>query len=141
MGQQSTRSLLMLVLAPQFVYLALGMTFLAIGIASLLLPRPSVTKAVCSTPTPMLNPSHPGPLIRNQRDQGLKSPAELQRYKKRLVMRVGAFVNLYALLIICLTLCNFYEWWGRDSWLKAPEPSSAPRTPSKPILQVTNNLK
>lgn len=130
-GQQSTKSLLSLVLAPQFFYFALGVTFLIIGIAALLMPRPSAKIAMAASPAPMLNPVHQNPLIRNQKD-----PVEFQKRQKILVVRVGAFASIYALMVLCLTCCNFYEWWGRDSWLRAPEPSATPRSPSKPILQV-----
>ena len=128
MGQQSTRSLLVLVLAPQLVYLALGSTFLLLGMAALLLPRPTLTL------TPAIpNPLHASPLVR-QRDLA-KSPAEIYRRQKLQLTRIGFFACFYTIVMICSTCTIFYEWWGRDSWLRAPEPSSAPRAPSRPILQ------
>ncbi|XP_043470137.1 frizzled-4 [Leptopilina heterotoma] len=128
-GQQSTRSLLVLVLAPQFVYLTLGSTFFLVGTAALLFPRPSVS------PSQVLKTLQPNPLIRNQRD-GAKSPAELYKRQKKLVIRIGAFICFYGLVMICLTCTIFYEWWGRDSWLRAPEPTKEPKVTSKPLLQV-----
>lgn len=154
-GQQNTQSLLALVLAPQFAYLSFGVTFLLVGLASLILPRrPSVmpvtstsassssaTAAATSTTTTAvstaLTASHAtNPLMRQQREMsGKSSPAEIYRQQKELLIRVGIFACLYAVLIICLVSTTFYEWWGRETWLRAPEPSAAPRIPARPVLQ------
>ncbi|RLU17433.1 hypothetical protein DMN91_009668 [Ooceraea biroi] len=143
-GQQNTRSLLVLVLVPQFLYLSFGMTFLLIGLASLmLLRRRTVTSALTATSSSssaagaVTAASHANPLMRQQREiPGKLSPAEIHRRQKRLLTRVGIFSYLYAVLIICLTSTTFYEWWGRETWLRAPEPSTAPRVPARPLLQV-----
>ncbi|XP_019698400.1 frizzled-4 isoform X1 [Harpegnathos saltator] len=149
-GQQNTHSLLVLVLAPQFVYLSFGTTFLLVGLASLLLPRrPAVTPTTTSTSSSSssssaaaaltaLAASHANPLMRtHQREMsGKSSPAEIHRRQKQLLTRVGIFGWLYAALMICLASTSFYEWWGRETWLRAPEPSTAPRIPSRPLLQV-----
>ncbi|KAM0725426.1 Frizzled-4 [Formica fusca] len=154
-GQQNTHSLLVLVLAPQFVYLSFGIMFLLVGLASLTLSqRPTVTPtstsassssaataaAAASTMTTAvltaLTTSHTNPLMRQQREMsGKSSPAEIHRRQKQLLIRVGIFGCLYAVLIICLVSTTFYEWWGRETWLRAPEPSTAPRVPARPVLQ------
>ncbi|KAF7381713.1 hypothetical protein HZH68_015586 [Vespula germanica] len=146
-GQQNARSLLVLVLIPQFVYLCLGTTFLLVGITSLLLPRPLVTPSSVvnalqqqqhhqqqqQQQLQQLQQQHPNPLIR-QRDSS-KSPGEIHRRHKILLTRVGLFATFYAVTMFCLTSTTFYEWWGRERWLRAPEPSSSPRVPSKPLVQ------
>ncbi|XP_012061966.1 PREDICTED: uncharacterized protein LOC105625235, partial [Atta cephalotes] len=154
-GQQNAHSLLVLVLAPQFVYLSFGATFLLIGLATLALPRrPTVTPTSTSMSTTSssssttaaaaaaavltaLTASHANPL-RSQRSEisGKLSPGEIHRRQKQLLTRVGIFGCLYAILIICLASTTFYEWWGRETWLRAPEPSTAPRIPARPLLQV-----
>lgn len=142
-------------LAPQFIYLSFGITFLLVGLASLTLPRrPIVTQtltsassssattaAAASTTTTAvltaLTTSHTNPLMRQQREMsGKLSPAEIHRRQKQLLIRVGIFSCLYAVLIICLVSITFYEWWGREMWLRAPEPSTAPRVPTRPVLQL-----
>lgn len=128
-GQQNTRSLLVLVLAPQLIYLAFGLTFLLVGMAALLLSRSSVQ------PSPVLNPLNPNPILPRQQRDPTKSPVETYRRQKILLTRVGIFSGVYAMVMICLTSTTFYEWWGRDSWLRAPEPSTSPKIPSRPILQ------
>lgn len=153
-GQQNTHSLLVLVLAPQFIYLSFGVTFLLVGLASLTLPRrptvtPTSTSASSSSATTAaaasmttavltaLTTSHTNPLLRQQREMpGKSSPAEIHRRQKQLLIRVGIFGCLYAVLIICLVSITFYEWWGREMWLRAPEPSTAPRVPARPVLQL-----
>lgn len=145
----------MLVLAPQFVYLSFGTTFLLVGLATLVLPRrPAVTPTSTATSTSSssssstaaaaaaaavltaLTASHANPLMRPQREiPGKSSPAEIHRRQKQLLTRVGIFSCLYATLIICLASTTFYEWWGRETWLRAPEPSTAPRVPARPLLQ------
>lgn len=55
--------------------------------------------------------------------------------QKTVLIRVGVFAVVYFLVAITATSVTFYEWWSRDSWLKAPEPSTSPKAPSKPILQ------
>ncbi|KAF7380829.1 hypothetical protein HZH66_014205 [Vespula vulgaris] len=142
-GQQNARSLLVLVLIPQFVYLCLGTTFLLVGITSLLLPRPLVTPSSVvnalqqqqhqQQQQQLQQQQHPNPLIR-QRDSS-KSPGEIHRRHKILLTRVGLFATFYAVTMFCLTSTTFYEWWGRERWLRAPEPSSSPRVPSKPLVQ------
>ncbi|XP_024869642.1 frizzled-4 [Temnothorax curvispinosus] len=156
-GQQNAHSLLVLVLAPQFVYLSFGATFLLIGLATLVLPRrPAVTPTSASMSTSTstssssstaaaaaaaavltaLTASHANPLMRPQREiPGKSSPAEIHRRQKQLLTRVGIFGCLYAILTICLASTTFYEWWGRETWLRAPEPSTAPRIPARPLLQ------
>jgi len=150
-GQQNTHSLLVLVLVPQFLYLSFGMTFLLIGSASLILLKhrtvtsvstatsssSSAATAAPATATTALTASHANPLMRQQREvPGKLSPAEIYRRQKQLLTRVGIFSYLYAILIICLTSTTFYEWWGRETWLRAPEPSTAPRVPARPLLQL-----
>ncbi|KAG7200318.1 hypothetical protein KM043_017781 [Ampulex compressa] len=126
-GQQDSRSLMVLVLIPQLLYHAFGMTFLLVGGASLLLPRPSVPV------TPASNPLHPGSLTRQK--ESAKVPGRTHKEQRVLITRVGIFACLYTLAMLCLSSVTFYEWWGRDAWLRAPEPSAAPRMSSKPMLQ------
>lgn len=82
-------------------------------------------------------PSQTNTLMRQQREISISksSPAEIHQRQKLLLTRIGIFSCLYAALMICLTSTNFYEWWGRDTWLRAPEPSVAPRLPTRPLLQ------
>lgn len=130
MGQQSTRSLLLLVLGPQLVYLVLGMTFILIGVAGLLLHRdsnPAVTGLIVNSG------QHTNPLVRNR--EASKSPADIYKRQKSLVTRIGVFACFYTFVMICLTGTLWYEWWGREAWLRAPEPSSGPKVPSRPLLQ------
>ncbi|XP_012250728.2 frizzled-4 [Athalia rosae] len=135
-GQQSTRSLLVLVLAPQFVYIFFGLSFLLTGMMTLLLPRPSVT------PSPVLNPLTPASTLgsRQQRSNNFlaKIPPVIdsQQKQKSALVRMGIFACVYAAVIITAAGISFYEWWNRDSWLRAPEPSTSPKAPSKPLLQL-----
>ncbi|XP_020279043.1 frizzled-4 [Pseudomyrmex gracilis] len=143
-GQQNTKSLLSLVLVPQVIYLSFGVTILLVGLASLILPRrPAVTPTLAVTSSSSSSAvvasttaSHTNPLMRQQREMhGKLSPAEIYRRRKQLLTRFGIFVCLYAALIICLVSATFYEWWSRETWLRAPEPSTAPRVPVRPLLQ------
>lgn len=136
-GQQNTHSLLALVLAPQFVYSSLSTTFLLIGLASLALPRrPTVMPTSTTTAASALTASHTNPLTRPQREApGKLSPIKTYQRQKQLLTRVGIFSCLYTMLMICITSTTFYEWWGRETWLRAPEPSAAPRAPARPLLQ------
>ncbi|XP_043278601.1 frizzled-4 [Venturia canescens] len=128
-GQQSTRSLLLLVLGPQLVYLILGTMFILIGATGLLLHRDSDPVM----PGLIVNSSqHTNPLVRNR--DASKSPADIYKRQKSLVTRIGVFACFYTFVMICLTGTLLYEWWGRDSWLRAPEPSSGPKVPSRPLL-------
>lgn len=132
-------------IVPQFIYLSLGAILLLIGLASLVLPRrPAVTPTPTSTSstssaaaTVALTASHINPLMRqHQREMSSKSsPVEIYRRQKQLLTRIGIFACLYATLVICLASTNFYEWWGRETWLRAPEPSMVPRVPARPMLQ------
>lgn len=138
-GQQSTRSLLVLVLAPQFVYLFFGTAFLFVGIATLLLPRPS------TPPSPVLNPLNPlgtaSAVSTGRQHRGVVGKVqslvgESHRRQRATLTRVGLFACLYACVAFSVAGVTLYEWWSRDSWLRAPEPSAAPRASSKPIVQL-----
>lgn len=136
-GQQNTHSLLVLVLVPQFGYLSFGTTFLLVGLASLALPRrPMPTSTSLTAAASTLTVSHTNPLTRQQREAPCKlSPIKIYRRQKQLLTRVGIFSCLYAVLMICITSTTFYEWWSRETWLRAPEPSTTPRPPVRPLLQ------
>ncbi|KAK0091011.1 hypothetical protein PV326_003878 [Microctonus aethiopoides] len=125
-GQQNTRSLLLLVLTPQCVYLFTGMIFLIFGIVPFLRQSRQLT----TTLSPILNTIHPmNPLVTRRE---ATSFAKLHKKQRIILIRFGVFAYFYAMAMICITSVTFYEWWGRDSWLKAREPSSIPRIPSRP---------
>lgn len=81
--------------------------------------------------TSALSNTYPvNPLIANSREA--RSLAKIYKRQKTLLNRTGLFACLYAFVMICITSITFYEWLGRDTWLKAREPSSTPRIPSRP---------
>lgn len=123
-GQQKTRSLLLLVLVPQLIYFTIGSTFLILGLSTITFVRPSINKNI-----PSINTLTTNPLVR-QRE--LRSPIEIQRRQKLQLIRLGTFGCYYALIMIVIIWITFYEWWGRDSWLRAPEPSAVPKVPERP---------
>ncbi|XP_076242838.1 frizzled-4-like [Calliopsis andreniformis] len=126
-GQQSTRSLLFLVLIPQILYQFLGTVFLLFGMFFFLLPRS------IAIPTRVFNTVPSSATLRHRGN--LKSPLEIQRYRRTEIKRIGIFAWLHYILTASLTGSIFYEWLCRESWLRAPEPSTIPRAPQKPILQ------
>ncbi|XP_053610907.1 frizzled-4 [Plodia interpunctella] len=110
-GNQSSKSLLALVIVPEAICLLLGSVFLASGLRALLRrPAPTpVPSALLSTPQAMT-------------DQSL--------------LRLGAFAALYAVPSACILATWMYEYAWRDSWLAAPMPSSEPSTHPRPAFWV-----
>ncbi|XP_046611323.1 frizzled-4 [Neodiprion virginianus] len=167
-GQQSTRSLLVLVLGPQLAYLFFGLSFLIVGSATLLLPRPSVRLS------PLLSPLNPSPTtassthsntrsqlhqqhhtLHGQQSRGVQNSvqnvfqgktgqpscatilqADPRAHQRALLTRVGVFACGYAAIVLAVAGINFYEWLSRDSWLRAPEPSTAPKEAPRPMIQM-----
>ncbi|CAG9564838.1 unnamed protein product [Danaus chrysippus] len=111
-GNQSSKSLLALVIIPEAICLLLGSVFLASGLRSVLrrpVPIPG--------PTSLLNTPAPA-----HQDQSL--------------LRLGAFAALYAVPSACILTTWIYEYILREDWLSAPVPSSEPSTQPRPSLWV-----
>lgn len=104
MGNQSSKSLLALVIVPEAICLLLGCVFLASGL-----------RAVLRKPAPVPAPS-----------ALLNAPA--QPHHDQSVLRLGAFAALYAVPSACILATWVYEYAWRDDWLAAPTPSSEPST-------------
>ncbi|XP_022121681.2 frizzled-4 [Pieris rapae] len=113
-GNQSSKSLLALVIIPEAICLLLGSMFLASGLRTVL-RRP--------TPVPV-----PGPL--------LNAPSHPQPHTDQSILRLGAFTALYAVPSACILATWIYEYTWRDDWLTGPVPSSEPSTQPRPALWV-----
>ncbi|XP_038222340.1 frizzled-4 [Zerene cesonia] len=111
-GNQSSKSLLALVIIPEAICLLLGSVFLASGL-----------RTVLRRPTPTLAP---GPL--------LNGPP--QAHTDQSILRLGAFTALYAVPSACILATWIYEFAWRDDWLAAPVPSTEPSTQPRPAFWV-----
>ncbi|XP_026748048.1 frizzled-4 [Trichoplusia ni] len=111
-GNQSSKSLLALVIIPEAICLLLGSVFLSSGF-----------RAVLRRPAPV-----PAPSVL------LNSPP--QPHQDQSVLRLGAFAALYAVPSACILATWVYEYAWRDEWLAAPVPSSEPSTHPKPAFWV-----
>ncbi|KAG7312269.1 hypothetical protein JYU34_001741 [Plutella xylostella] len=96
-GNQSSKSLLALVIVPEAICLLLGGVFLASGLRAVLRRAPP-------PPPPALLAPAPAPAPRP--DQS--------------VLRLGAFAALYAAPSACILATYVYEYLWRDAWLAAP---------------------
>lgn len=110
-GNQSSKSLLALVIIPESICLLLGSLFLASGL-----------RAVLRRPAPVPAPSALLTTPPAQTDQN--------------VLRLGAFAALYAVPSACILATWVYEYAWRDEWLAAPMPSSEPYTRPYPLFWV-----
>lgn len=112
MGNQSSKSLLALVIVPEAICLLLGSLFLASGL-----------RAVLRRPVPAAAPA-----------ALLNAPP--QPHHDQSVLRLGAFAALYAVPSGCILATWVYEYAWRDEWLTAPVPSSEPSTHPQPAFWV-----
>lgn len=111
MGNQDTKSLLVFVLAPQFLYLVLGASLLLLGFLALFRRRPRTVKAATAA-----------------------SRREAKADKLEMVtVRLGVFGVLYTVPTTCVVASLFYEYWSRDEWLMV---SSVPRYQPRPSLWI-----
>ncbi|XP_059057875.1 frizzled-4 [Achroia grisella] len=111
-GNQSTKSLLALVIVPESICLLLGCLFLASGLRAILrrpAPIPAPSALLSGPPQPPT-------------DQSL--------------LRLGAFAALYAVPSTCILATWMYEYAWRDHWLSAPMPSTEPSTHPHPAFWV-----
>lgn len=111
-GNQSSKSLLALVIIPEAICLLLGSVFLASGL-----------RAVVRRPAPV-----PAPAAL------LNAPP--QPHTDQSVLRLGAFAALYAVPSACILATWIYEYAWRDEWLAAPVPSTEPSTHPQPAFWV-----
>lgn len=111
-GNQSSKSLLALVIVPEAICLLLGSVFLASGL-----------RAVLRRPVPL-----PAPATL------LNTPP--QAHTDQSLLRLGAFAALYAVPSACILATWIYEYILREDWLAAPVPSSEPSTQPQPSLWV-----
>ncbi|KAJ2945515.1 hypothetical protein O0L34_g331 [Tuta absoluta] len=111
-GNQSSKSLLALVIVPEAICLLLGCVFLSSGLRAVL-RRPAPVPA----PAALLN-------------------APPQPHTDQSVLRLGAFAALYAVPSACILATWVYEYAWRDEWLAAPVPSSEPSTHPQPAFWV-----
>ncbi|VVC93242.1 unnamed protein product [Leptidea sinapis] len=111
-GNQSSKSLLALVIIPEAICLLLGSVFLASGL-----------RTVLQRPTPI-----PAPVAL------LNSPP--QSHTDQSILRLGAFTALYAVPSACILATWIYEFAWRDEWLSAPVPSLEPSTQPRPAFWV-----
>ena len=86
-GNQSSESLMGFILAPLFVYLLLGTSFLLAGFVALFRIR------------------------RHVRNDGMKTDK-----LEALMIRIGVFSVLYTVPATCVIACNFYEYTNRLPW-------------------------
>ncbi|KAF7997329.1 hypothetical protein HCN44_005606 [Aphidius gifuensis] len=128
-GQQKTRSLLFLVLIPQFLYITIGLTFLICGLATMLFRRPPIKTTI----QPQINQIHTNPLVR-QRE--LRSPIDNQRQQKWLLRHVCGFALTYLIIMILLLCITTYEWLKRDSWLVSSKPTDTKYERSRPSFYI-----
>ncbi|GBP28369.1 Frizzled-5 [Eumeta japonica] len=115
-GNQSSKSLLALVIIPQTICLLLGCMFLSSGLRAALRrpPAPPAPSTLLPAPLAVPVPAH--------RDQS--------------VLRLGAFAGLYAVPLGCIIGTWMYEYAWRDDWLAAPSPSLEPATRPRPAFWV-----
>ncbi|XP_063625879.1 frizzled-4 [Cydia splendana] len=111
-GNQSSKSLLALVIIPEAICLLLGCVFLSSGLRAVL-RRPAPVPA----PSALLN-------------------APPQPHTDQSVLRLGAFAALYAVPSACILATWVYEYAWRDEWLSTPMPSSEPSTHARPAFWV-----
>lgn len=112
MGNQSSKSLLALVIVPEAICLLLGSVFLASGLRAVLRkPAPLPAPATLLNSAPQAHP-----------DQSL--------------MRLGAFAALYAVPSASILATWVYEYILRENWLAAPVPSMEPSTQPRPAFWV-----
>lgn len=128
-GQQNTRSLLFLVLIPQFLYITIGITFLICGLATMLFRRPPTKTTV----QPQINQIHTNPLVR-QRE--LRSPIDNQRQQKWLLRHICGFALTYLIIMIFLLCITTYEWLKRDSWLISSKPTDVKQERTRPSIYI-----
>lgn len=111
-GNQSSKSLLALVIVPEAICLLLGSVFLSSGLRAVLRrPVPAPTPAVLLNTPP-------------------------QPHTDQSLLRLGAFAALYAVPSACILATWVYEYAWRDEWLAAPVPSSEPSTQPRPAFWV-----
>ncbi|PSN57015.1 hypothetical protein C0J52_01729 [Blattella germanica] len=106
-GNQNTKSLLVFVLAPQFLYLVLGASLLLIGFLALFRRRPRHVKVATAA----------------RRDK-----------LEMTTMRLGIFGVLYIVPAACVVASLFYEYWSRDEWLLVSPNSRFQPRPSRWIM-------
>lgn len=119
MGNQSTGSLLTLVIIPQLIYLGFGCVLLLLGFRALLKsPSPAAIPAL----QPQAAPHNPH--VRKD------SAGEVN------LLRFGIFAVIYTVPTAFIIASWLYEYFSRDSWLAAVKPSTAPSIAPKPSLWV-----
>ncbi|CAH0400805.1 unnamed protein product [Chilo suppressalis] len=111
-GNQSSKSLLALVIVPETICLLLGTVFLATGL-----------RAILQRPTPV---AAPATLL----------TAPQQQITDQSLLRLGAFAALYAVPSTCILATWVYEYAWRDDWLAAPVPTAEPSTHPHPAFWV-----
>ncbi|RVE45443.1 hypothetical protein evm_009878 [Chilo suppressalis] len=111
-GNQSSKSLLALVIVPETICLLLGTVFLATGL-----------RAILQRPTPV---AAPATLL----------TAPQQQITDQSLLRLGAFAALYAVPSTCILATWVYEYAWRDDWLAAPVPTAEPSTHPRPAFWV-----
>ncbi|CAK1586808.1 unnamed protein product [Parnassius mnemosyne] len=111
-GNQSSKSLLALVIIPEAICLLLGSVFLASGLRAILQRSPPVP-----APAALLN-------------------APPQPHTDQSLLRLGTFAALYAVPSTCILITWIYEYTWRDDWLAAPVPSTEPSTQPRPAFWV-----
>ncbi|CAG9788615.1 unnamed protein product [Diatraea saccharalis] len=111
-GNQSSKSLLALVIVPEAICLLLGTVFLATGLRAILrrpVPVPAPTALLTSPP---------------------------QQITDQTLLRLGAFAALYAVPSTCILATWVYEYAWREDWLAAPVPTEIPSTQPRPAFWV-----
>lgn len=104
-GNQSTRSLLVFVLAPQFLYLVLGTSLLACGLLTLSRRKP--------------------PIVRRDLKNNI-----IADKNEAVIMRLGVFGVLYTIPATCVVASLIYEYYSRDDWLLIAERNRPQPKPS-----------
>lgn len=111
MGNQDSKSLLLFVLAPQFLYLVLGASLLLVGFLALLRRRTRPVKVATAA--------------------ARRDPKAVKL--EMVTVRLGVFGVLYTIPATCVVTSLFYEYWSRDEWLMA---SSVPSDQPRPSLWI-----
>lgn len=109
MGNQSSRSLMALVIVPQVLYLGTGCIMLLLGLRALL----AAPRAV------------PAPAQRAAHDS-----------ERATTNRLGIFALLYLIPTVCIVASWLYEYFNRDTWLAAVRPSPVPSVAPRPAIWV-----
>lgn len=118
-GNQSTGSLMALVIIPQLIYLSVGCILLLLGFRALLKsPSPAAIPAL----QPQVVPHNPH--LR-------KDSAEEVN-----LLRLGIFAVIYTVPTAFIIASWLYEYFSRDAWLAAAKPSLTPSIAPKPSLWV-----